>query len=184
MRHQRPARERDWLELLFDRHATQLRAFAVRRVGASNADDIVAEVFATAWRRREYVPDLALPWLYQTARNVVLHHYRSEARRTSLQQTLETTLPPAAAPSAEEQARSLVDDLLDRLDDTDAEVLRFTVWEQLTPAEIALVLDITPGAARTRLLRARQRAQQLYQASTTATPLRRAPATEPCSATS
>ena len=184
MRQQRPARERDWLERLFDRHATALRAFAVRRVGASHADDIVAEVFATAWRRREQVPDPALPWLYQTARNVILHHYRSQARRTSLQQTLETTLPPRPAPSAEDQARSLVDDLLDRLDDTDAEVLRLTVWEQLTPAEIAVVLDISPGAARTRLQRARQRAQQLYQASTTVTPLRATPTfVEPCSTT-
>jgi RNA polymerase sigma-70 factor (ECF subfamily) len=152
MRHQRPARERDWLERLFDRHVTQLRAFAVRRVGANNADDIVADVFATAWRRRAHVPDPALPWLFQTARNVTLHHYRSEARRTSLQHTLETTLPPAAAPSAEEQARSLVDDLLDRLDDTDAEVLRLTVWEQLRQHDPAAHMPAFSATERDRIL--------------------------------
>ena len=44
---------------------------------------------------------------------------------------------------------------------TDAEILRLTAWEQLTPAEIAVVLDLSDSAARTRLMRARQRAKRL-----------------------
>ena len=47
----------------------------------------------------------------------------------------------------------------------DAEVLRLTVWEELAPGEIATVLGISPGAARTRLMRARRRAQEVYLAS-------------------
>lgn len=52
--------------------------------------------------------------------------------------------------------------MLDSLDPTDAEVLRLTVWEQLTPAEIAEVLGISQTASRNRLLRARRKAQALF----------------------
>jgi RNA polymerase sigma-70 factor (ECF subfamily) len=174
-------RDRAWLEHLFDQHATQLRAFATRRVGPDDADGIVSEVFITVWRRRSHVPDPALPWLYQTARNAVMHHYRSQARRNTLTDSVQAASPPRAAPSAEDQAHSLVDDILTRLDDTDAEVLQLTIWEQLTPTEIATVLAISPGAARNRLLRARRRAQQLYQAASSPTPItRRRTAVEPC----
>jgi RNA polymerase sigma-70 factor (ECF subfamily) len=38
-------------------------AYAVRRVPRDEADDVVAEVFAAAWRHRASVPDPALPWL-------------------------------------------------------------------------------------------------------------------------
>lgn len=157
-------RDRAWLERLFDQHSRHLRAFAVRRVGADTADDVVSEVFATAWRRRDDVPEPALAWLFQTARHAVLHHVRSSTRRTALQATVRDRAQPAAAPSAEDEARVLVEAVLDELPATEAEILRLTVWEELTPSEIAVVLDISPGAARTRLMRARQRAQESYLA--------------------
>lgn len=151
--------------MLFDRHSQQLRAFAVRRVGLADADDVVSEVFATAWRRRHDVPDEALAWLFQTARHRVMHHLRSNTRRAGLQATVRRGAQPTSAPSAEDQTRLLVESVLDELPATEAEILRLTVWEQLTPSEIAVVLEITPGAARTRLMRARQHAQELYEAT-------------------
>ena len=39
----------------------------------------------------------------------------------------------------------------------EAELLRLWAWEQLTPGEIAAVLDITPNAASIRLHRAREK---------------------------
>ena len=45
----------------------------------------------------------------------------------------------------------------------DAEIMRLAVWEQLEPAEIAQVLGIRPGAARNRLMRARRKAQLLFE---------------------
>lgn len=157
-------RDRAWLEELFDLHSRHLRAFAVRRVGADAADDVVSEVFATAWRRRDAVPEPALTWLFQTARHAVLHHLRSTTRRTALHTTVRNHKLPDAAPSAEDEARVLVEAVLGELPATEAEILRLTVWDELTPSEIAVVLEITPGAARTRLMRARQRAQELYLA--------------------
>ena len=70
-------------------------------------------------------------------------------------------------PAAEDVTAALVDSVLDHLAELDAEVLRLAVWEELTPAEIATVLDLAPSAARTRLMRARRRAQAAYLAAQT-----------------
>lgn len=88
MRRTSGERDRAWLEQLFDQHSRHLRAFAVRRVGADAADDVVSEVFATAWRRRDDVPEPALAWLFQTARHAVLHHVRAgDVQRAADRQT-------------------------------------------------------------------------------------------------
>lgn len=162
MKRSMAARDRAWLESLFDAHAGALRAFAVRRVGVDDGDDIVAEVFVTAWRRRNEVPAESLPWLYQVCRNVILHHGRSSTRRDALTRAMHASAP-SPVQSAEQSTRVLVDSVLDALDNTDAEIMRLAVWEQLEPAEIAQVLGIRPGAARNRLMRARRKAQLLFE---------------------
>ena len=43
------------------------------------------------------------------------------------------------------------------LSDEDAELLRLTAWEALSPSEIAAAFGIAPGTARQRISRARQR---------------------------
>ena len=61
--------------------------------------------------------------------------------------------PPAAAtagPGADDGGPDLAE-ALEALREEDAELLRLWAWEQLTPAEIAAVLDITPNAASIRL---------------------------------
>ena len=72
-----------WFEDLFTRFHGPVRAYALRRA-AHEADDIVAEVFAVAWRKRESVPDNALPWLYAVAAREMLHAFRVTVLRLSL----------------------------------------------------------------------------------------------------
>jgi len=53
--------------LMFDGHFRSIHAYAIRRVGSGDdAGDVVAEVFATAWRRIDEVPEPPedLLWLY------------------------------------------------------------------------------------------------------------------------
>ena len=51
----------------------------------ATADDVVSDVFLTAWRRIEDIPvDRELPWLYSVARrNVISNTRRSQTRRDS-----------------------------------------------------------------------------------------------------
>lgn len=161
---QRP-RDEQWLTDAFGRHSAAVLAYARRRVdSAEDAEDVVVEVFSTAWRRRDVVPDEPLPWLYATAANVIAHVIRSEARRTRLGARLASVTPlhgegtdPADAVVAAADARGLVAAALDDLAESDAELLRLWAWEGLEPAEIAEVLGCSPGTARTRMHRARAR---------------------------
>jgi RNA polymerase sigma-70 factor (ECF subfamily) len=158
---------------LFDRHHRQVLAYAVRRIGADEAEDVMAEVFTIAWRRRADIPDPALPWLYRAAKNVVLHHQRSLARRVRLHDAV-AEIAEFRVPAAEDVTLALVNSVLDQLDDLDAEILRLAVWEDLTPREMAVVLEVPPGTARARLMRARRRAQKIY-AALDAAPVRPSP---------
>ena len=66
---------------LWDGFADDVYAYARRRVGATAAPDVVAEVFMVVVASPAKVPDDALPWLYRTAWNVIMNHRR--ARRPS-----------------------------------------------------------------------------------------------------
>lgn len=157
----------DWLTELFGRHSAAVLAYANRRVSCvEDAEDVVVEVFATAWRRRADVPADPLPWLYATAGNVIAHVIRSESRRTRLGSRLASVTSlriepdPAIGIVEASDARTIVAAAMGQLAESDAELLRLWAWEQLEPAEIAVVLDCTPGTARTRLHRARVRLRE------------------------
>ena len=156
----------EWITELFGRHSKAVLAYARRRLdSADDAEDVVVEVFATAWRRAADVPEEALPWLYATAANVIAHVIRSDARRTRLGTRLAAVHPirdeanddPADAIVDATDARAAVAAALDDLSESDAELIRLWAWEQLEPTEIAAVLGCSPGTARTRMHRARAR---------------------------
>ena len=63
---------------------------ARRRIGADEAEDVLAETFLVAWRRRDDVPDDALPWLYAVAGNVLRNRTRAQRRRAALSARLAT----------------------------------------------------------------------------------------------
>lgn len=60
-------------------------AYARRRTAAADADDLVADVLATAWRRLDDIPaGSELPWLYGVARRSLANQRRGAARRLRL----------------------------------------------------------------------------------------------------
>jgi RNA polymerase sigma-70 factor (ECF subfamily) len=134
---------------------------------ASDAQDAVAEVFLTAWRRLDELPegDAARVWLYATARRVVANQRRSTRRREALRERLAREPASAAveatAPGREE---ALVREALMRLGPRDREVLLLAEWEGLAPAQIAEVLGCLAVTARGRLHRARRRFRDAFDA--------------------
>src|SRR5262245_15713222 len=78
-------------------HLGAVGAYARRR-GSNDADAIAAEVMTIAWRRLADVPaDDPRPWLYATARNLVL----AEARRAAPAAGRELREPDSIAPAPE-----------------------------------------------------------------------------------
>jgi len=149
-----------------DRHAAEERFRAVfshlgavaayaRRRGSRDADGVAAEVMTIAWRRLADVPrDDPRPWLYATARNLVL----ADARRSSHVASGGAGDPRDTAPPPEVlELDPVLGEALRSLSRLDREALLLVAWEDLTPGQAARSLGIQPTAFRVRLLRARRR---------------------------
>jgi RNA polymerase sigma-70 factor, ECF subfamily len=151
-----------------------LVCFVERRVHLAVADDVVAEVFLTAWRRFDDVPqtrDAARAWLFVVAHHTVRNRQRSETRQRSL--ALRILREPQTAGAAEADGVAARVDLVrawQRLSVDDQQVLTLTVFEGLTGPEGARVLGISRPAFSLRLLRARRRLHRhLHRETATAT---------------
>lgn len=152
--------DEEWFEELFRRHHGAVRAFCLRRAGPE-ADDVLAEVFAVAWRKRDDVPDPALPWLYAVAAREVLHGHRSQGRRAGYEKQVagwrNDRVDEFESVDERLSAHSPVRAAMELLRPDDAAILRLWAWEELSSIEIATVLGISRTTARVRLHRARSR---------------------------
>jgi RNA polymerase sigma-70 factor (ECF subfamily) len=147
---------------LFWRHGPAVHSYLSRRAGHQQADDLLEEVWVQAFRSRDrYDARLAaLAWLYGIARNVLLGHFRAQHAIAAADTGLRHPGEPDPWDAVDDRldARRTVSSLtaaLAALSHEDREVLLLVAWEQLTSAEVAVVLDIPPGTARSRLHRAR-----------------------------
>ena len=131
-----------------------MRAYARRRTDFATADDVVGEVFAIAWRRFDEVPARSLPWLLGCARRVLANQRRGEERLAALRGRLRDMRAEASWVSVADGELAAA---LQALSERDRDVLMLIAWEGLDPAEAALVLGCSRGAASVRLHRARRR---------------------------
>lgn len=152
-----------WYERAWRLHAATVWAYAARRVGAEDADEIVSKVFLVLWRRSAtYGPAPARATMIAIARRVVADAHRSAVRRRSLINRLEHELTPMC-PSGASEDDDLYMALVKHLSPGDLQVLEFLAWDGLRPREIAEVLAISRGAARKRVFDARRRAQTVIR---------------------
>jgi len=136
-------------------HLGAVTAYARRR-GSLDPDGLAAEVMTIAWRRLADVPeDDPRPWLYATARNLLLAEWRRSATERRHRHQLAA---PETAPEVFEIDPQLAR-ALSELSPLDREALLLTAWEELTPTEAAHSLGIKPTTFRVRLLRARRRVE-------------------------
>lgn len=152
-------------DALFASYGSDIVAYCGwRSASRSDAQDAAADVFLTAWRRLDEVPegDAAKVWLYATARRVLANQRRSTRRREALLERLaaEEATRPAEQQSSEEV---LVHEALRRLPAVDREVLLLAEWEGLSPVQIAAVLGCRRVTARGRLHRARRRFRAAFE---------------------
>jgi RNA polymerase sigma-70 factor (ECF subfamily) len=160
--------------------------FDQRLQGRIDASDVIQETYLEAWTRLdEYLRQPKLPfylWLRFLARQKLVtlrrHHLGAEMRDPRREVSLDQS------PSPETSSAALADQLLGReprpseaarraelklrlqealnsMDPLDREVLALRHFEQLSPAEIAQVLDLKPETARKRYFRALKKVKEI-----------------------
>ena len=151
---------------LFDAHAEALRRYAQRIVHSrETAEDVVQEVFLRLWRMRDRMELGASvrAYLYITTRSRALNHLKREQRERRRRDLAlprgiaadEPALPPEGQSNVEaDEIVCAIERVLARMPPRQREVARLRLRGQLTAAEIAARLGISPRTVGIHLGRA------------------------------
>jgi RNA polymerase sigma-70 factor (ECF subfamily) len=135
--------------------------YVLRRVRRpEDAAEVIAETFATLWRRFDACPQGAelRPWLFGVARRVIANQRRSERRRSALGERLVESLDQGTFETVDspEDSSALARAFV-ALSESDRELLSLVAWEGLTREELAIALGTSRAVVRLRLHRAAKR---------------------------
>ncbi len=156
---------------IYERYATTIYRYALRRVGPTEAEALMAETFRIAFEQRatfDSARPLARPWLYGIATNLVARHYRTESRHRRAMARLDVGDAATADGSdrvidAVVAARLLPDvvEAINGLPEAERDALLLHVWEGLPYDEVATAVGVPIGTVRSRINRARTKLREL-----------------------
>ena len=136
----------------------RVMAYAMRRtMDRSRADEVAAETFVVAWRRRRDRPGDELSWLLGVARRVLANQRRGDARREALDGRVLAEWRGGGDPSDGVGEREAILTALSRLGAADRELLILLCWDGLDRGQASAVLGCSRAALAVRLHRARSR---------------------------
>src|SRR3954447_15723550 len=150
---------------LYDRYASSVHAFLVRRTGDPDAaHDLTAETFAQAWLGRKRFRDgaggSAGPWLFGIARNLLAQSVRRRRIELAACERLgiiERLDEPPTTVEPDEVWLTGLDEALAELTDGERRALELRVVDSLPYEAVAAGLATSEGAARVRVSRALDR---------------------------
>lgn len=146
--------------VMYAKHLPTILAYLRRRLGDEEAEDAAADVFTRALGAAAPPtddPDIALPWLYGIAANVISERRRAERRRLRAIQRL--AAQARASSDAQDEHCSLDPRLireLRALSSDDRESILLIAWGELTYEQVAGAMQVPVGTVRSRVARARR----------------------------
>lgn len=145
-------------------NAPDLLGYLVRRIEPQDAPDVLADVLATAWARRENLPrgdTDARMWLFVVARRTLANARRSRSRTDAVTERMRGILAMAPAgpyPGSDEDERNReVRDAVERLPARQRELVRLVHWDGFSLIDAAQIAGVRASTARTHYQRARKR---------------------------
>ena len=142
--------EDDW-QTCFRQLGPALLLFARRWTNSrADAEDVVQEAFVRFWRRQHSLENRAL--LYATVRSTALDRLRRDQRRARREALAALDGADHFEPefSPEDEGQQLLAAAVERLPNEQREVVVLKIWNELTFAEIAGVLQISQNTAASR----------------------------------
>lgn len=139
-------------------HGIELIRYATLLVGPNDAADVVSVAFAKVMgAERPHVHDIR-SYLMRSVFNAALDQHRSTMRRQVRE--IHAVLPESASP---DEPSLDVRVAVAALSVQQRAVVYFTYWEDMTSAQVADVLRISPASARRHLTRARGHLRKVLQ---------------------
>lgn len=141
--------DRAAFEELYNRYARVVHAILLSRVPVSDAEDLVQDVFVSAFRKLRFLrtPAAFRGWLCAIARNRAIEFHRTVRREREEQSH---TNPE---PRTSHEDAFLVLDAIRRLPEAYRETLVLRLVEGMTGPEIADRTGLTPDSVRVNLFR-------------------------------
>jgi RNA polymerase sigma factor (sigma-70 family) len=155
----RSLRDPEAFVAVFERHFDAVQRYARGRAEPAYVDDVVADTFETAFRRRadyDTSRPTALPWLLGIAINQIRRRRREERTRARLLPRL-FVRDEAPAPARDSFGAARLRALLAGLREEDRDLLLLYACVELTYEECAEALGLPVGTVRSRLHRSRAR---------------------------
>ncbi len=143
----------------YDSYATDIYRYVILRIGTKEvAEDIVSEIFLSAWKHRtRYNPDKASSktWLFTIAKNALIDHYRKTKPQSELSENIQD-----GTDLVETTHWNLLSDeiqtALQKLTKEQREIVELRVWHGFSHAEIAQLVAKDERAVRVMFHRSLQ----------------------------
>lgn len=147
----------------FDRHHAALLLLARQFLPPPDAEDAVQNGFIKFWNARHKARD-PVAFLFTCVRSAAL-----DLRRAALaRRRRESVAPPALlllqSPAEKDERRRMIEAALQRLPLDQREILILKIWSDLTFAQIASALGLSPNTAASRYRYALEKLQSLLPA--------------------
>lgn len=143
---------------LYESYAPAIYRFIAVKVSTrQEAEDLLHEVFMSAWQKLPGFTEQGFPfgsWLYKIARNRVIDHYRTKKVSVSIDdetsgfEDLEDKVTPVGEALDQTLDIEAIKGALDQLSDEQREVIEMRFMADLSPAEIAQITGKREGTVR------------------------------------
>lgn len=158
------AERRAVLDAWFRAYSARVLAYLLHRTDPQTAQDVLQEVFVTAYGKADQIADPPVGWLFGTARRQLANRQRGFRRQDQLIARLMDEVGRERDSEAYELKQAFAMTLA-TVPRADREVLTLTGWYGLTPAEAAEALGCSVSAYGVRLHRARRRLAAALEAA-------------------
>jgi RNA polymerase sigma-70 factor (ECF subfamily) len=158
------AERRAVLDAWFRAYSARVLAYLLHRTDPQTAQDVLQEVFVTAYGKADRIADPPVGWLFGTARRLLANRQRGFRRQDQLIARLMDEVGREQDSDAYELKQAFAMTLA-TVPRGDREVLTLTGWYGLTPTEAAEALGCSVSAYGVRLHRARRRLASALEAA-------------------
>ena len=154
--------------LLYSRYLDEIYRFVYFKVGSRlTAEDITEETFLKTWEslpkiyKKGTKIDNLRAWLYRTAKNLVIDHYRKKKPAYNIEHTRPSKEPlPEDLVLEEEISQNLLHSI-QKLEPDHQEIIILRLINDLSHRETAEIMNISEGNSRVLLFRALKKLKEI-----------------------